>query len=147
VTIKCKKALKETLDSLPKRSPLIVTTKTGKAFKKRYLADLREATCKEAGIADPHFHDIHGTTVTILFQAGCNLGEVVSVTRHSLKRAQDILDKYLAHTSTMADNAIAKFENILETEFAERTAKQETSDEGKKWRALRAMSRTNCSRC
>jgi hypothetical protein len=28
-------------------------------------------------------------------------------------------------TSTIADNAIAKFENILETDFAKRTAKRE----------------------
>lgn len=131
VTIKCTKALKETLDGLQKRSPLILTTKTGRAFKKRYLAELWEATCKEAGIADLHFHDIRGTTVTMLFQAGCNLGEIVSVTGHSLKRAQDILDKYLARTSTMADNAIAKFENVLETDFAKRPAKQEVSNEGK----------------
>jgi integrase len=131
VTIKCTKALKETLDGLHKRSPLILTTKTGRAFKKRYLAELWEATCKEAGIADLHFHDIRGTTVTMLFQAGCNLGEIVSVTGHSLKRAQDILDKYLARTSTMADSAIAKFENVLETDFAKRNAKREASNEAK----------------
>lgn len=131
VTIKCTKALKETLDSLQKRSPLILTTKTGRAFKKRYLAELWEATCKEAGIVDLHFHDIRGTTVTMLFQAGCNLGEIVSVTGHSLRRAQDILDKYLARTSVMADNAIAKFENVLETDFAKRPAKREGSNEAK----------------
>ncbi|PZU85011.1 MAG: integrase [Shinella sp.] len=131
VTIKCTKALKETLDGLQKCSPLILTTKTGRAFKKRYLAELWEATCKEAGIADLHFHDIRGTTVTMLFQAGCNLGEIVSVTGHSLKRAQDILDRYLARTSTMADNAIAKFENVLETDFAKRAAKQEVGHEAK----------------
>lgn len=49
----------------------------------------------------------------MLFQAGCNLGEIVSITGHSLRRAQEILDKYLARTSTMADNAIAKFETDL----------------------------------
>jgi len=125
IDIRCTKALRETLDALPKRSPLIMTTKTGKAFQKRYFAEQWEATCKEAGITDLHFHDIRGTTVTMLFQAGCSLGEIVAVTGHSLNRAQDILDKYLARTSTMADNAIAKLENVLETEFAKRPAKQE----------------------
>ncbi|MDQ0318776.1 integrase [Pararhizobium capsulatum DSM 1112] len=129
IPIKCTSALKATLDGLQKRSPLILTTKTGRAFQKRYFAQLWEETCKQAGITDLHFHDIRGTTVTLLFQAQCNLGEIVSITGHSLKRAQDILDKYLARTSTMADNAIAKFENVLETDFAKRPAKQESSNE------------------
>lgn len=67
----------------------------------------------------------------MLFQAGCNLGEIVAVTGHSLRRAQDILDRYLARTSTMADNAIAKFENVLETDFAKRGAKQEVLKQAK----------------
>ncbi|MCB1445427.1 MAG: hypothetical protein KDJ87_06390 [Rhizobiaceae bacterium] len=49
----------------------------------------------------------------------------------TLERAGRLLDKYLARTSTMADNAIAKFENVLETDFAKRPAKQEASNEGK----------------
>lgn len=131
IKIRCTKALKETLDGLEKRSTLILTTKTGKAFQKRYFAQLWEATCKDAGIEGLHFHDIRGTTVTMLFQAGCGLGEIVSVTGHSLRRAQDILDRYLARTSTMADNAIAKFENVLQTDFAKRTAKQDMKDDAK----------------
>ncbi|PHR23281.1 MAG: integrase [Hoeflea sp.] len=131
VTIRCTKALKTTLDGLDKRSTLILTTKTGRAFKKRYFADQWEKTCKAAGIEDLHFHDIRGTTVTMLFQAGCNLAEIVSITGHSLRRAQEILDRYLARTSTMADSAIAKFENVLETDFAKRTAKQEGGKDAK----------------
>lgn len=125
VTIPCTRALKATLDALPKRSTLILTTKTGRAFQKRYFADQWEATSKAAGIEDLHFHDLRGTTVTMLFQAGCNLGEIVAITGHSLRRAQEILDKYLARTSTMANNAIAKLENVLETDFAKRPAKWE----------------------
>lgn len=131
VTVRCTHALKSTLDALEKRSPLILTTKTGRAFKKRYFADQWEKTCKAAGIDGLHFHDLRGTTVTMLFQAGCNLGEIVLITGHSLRRAQEILDKYLARTSTLADNAIAKFENVLETDFAKRTAKQVGSNEAK----------------
>ncbi|RIY00172.1 integrase [Aureimonas flava] len=123
VTVKATAALKATLDDLPRRSTLILTTKTGRQFKKRYFAEKWEETCKAAEIADLHFHDIRGTTVTMLFQAGCNLGEIVAVTGHSLRRAQEILDRYLARTSTMADNAIAKFEAVLDADFAKRDAK------------------------
>lgn len=131
VTVRCTEALKATLDGLDRHSTLILTTKTGRAFKKRYFADQWEKTRKAAGIEDLHFHDIRGTTVTMLFQAGCSLGEIVSVTGHSLRRAQDILDRYLARTSTMADSAIAKFENVLKTDFAKQPAKREAENDAK----------------
>jgi integrase len=101
----------------------MLTTKTGRAFQKRYLSDQWEATCSAAGINDLHFHDLRGTTVTMLAEAGCTLPEIVTITGHSLRRAQDILDKYLARTSKLAESAIAKFENALETESAKRAAK------------------------
>lgn len=131
INIKCTRALKATLDGLERRSTLILTTKTGRAFQKRYFAHEWDKTCRMAGIEDLHFHDIRGTTVTMLFQAGCNLGEIVSITGHSLRRAQDILDKYLARTSQMADNAIAKFENVLETDSAKHAAKQDRQNHAK----------------
>jgi integrase len=131
VRVPCTKALKATLDVAPRRAAVILATKTGRAFKKRYFASQWEATCKAAGISDLHFHDIRGTTVTMLFQAGCNLGEIVSITGHTLRRAQEILDKYLARTSKMADSGIAKFENVLETDFAKRPAKCEGAIDAK----------------
>jgi integrase len=123
ISVKCTKALKATLDGAPRRAAVILTTKTGLAFKKRYFAEKWEQTCRLAGIEGLHFHDIRGTTVTMLAEAGCSLPEIVSITGHSLRRAQEILDKYLARTSKLAANAIAKFENVLETDFAKRAAK------------------------
>ncbi|MFL6826224.1 MAG: tyrosine-type recombinase/integrase [Bradyrhizobium sp.] len=123
--VPCTKALKVTLDSAPRRAAVILTTKTGRAFQKRYFAERWDETCKTAGISDLHFHDLRGTTVTMLFRAGCNIGEIVAITGHSLRRAQEILDKYLARTSQLAESAIAKFENVLETDFAKRPAKCE----------------------
>jgi integrase len=122
--VPCTKALKLTLDSAPRRAAVILTTKTGRAYQKRYFAEQWEETCNRAGIADLHFHDLRGTTVTMLFRAGCNIGEIVTITGHSLRRAQEILDKYLARTSQLAESAIAKFENVLDTDFAKRPAKR-----------------------
>jgi len=59
----------------------------------------------------------------MLAEAGCTVPEIVSITGHSLRRAQEILDKYLKRTSKLAANAVAKFENVLETDFAKRAAK------------------------
>jgi integrase len=123
VRIPCTKALKATLDNARRRAAVMLTTKTGLAFKKRYFAEQWQATCKAAGIFDLHFHDIRGTTVTMLAEAECTLPEIVAITGHSLRRAQDILEKYLARTSRLAESAIAKFENIIETDFAKRPAK------------------------
>jgi len=123
IRVPCTKALKATLDAAPRRAAVILTTKTGRAYSKRYFAEQWERTCKVAGIADLHFHDLRGTTVTMLAEAGCNIAEIVSITGHTLRRAQDILDKYLARTSRLAESAIAKFENVIETNFAKRAAK------------------------
>lgn len=54
-----------------------MTTKTGRSFKKRYFAKQWEDTRKKAEIVDLHFHDMRASTVTMLFQAGRNLGEIV----------------------------------------------------------------------
>ena len=131
VRVKCTPALKTTLDALKRRGPLILTTKTGRAFQKRYLAQLWEETCREAGVTDLHFHDLRGTTVTLLFRAGCTLGEIVEITGHTLRTAQDILDRYLARTGTMADSAIAKFENVVATYPANRAANRDRGSQAK----------------
>jgi integrase len=126
IRVPCTKALKATLDAAHRRAAVMLTTKTGLAFKKRYFAEQWEATCKAAGIADLHFHDLRGTTVTMLAEAGCSVPEIASITGHTLRRAQEILDKYLARTSKLAENAIAKFENVMATDSAKRAAKRDT---------------------
>ena len=122
IRVPCTKALKSTLDAY-RRAAVILTTKAGRSYSKRHLAQQWEKTRKAAGIVDLHFHDIRGTTVTMLAEAGCTLPEIVSITSHTLRRTQDILDKYLARTSKLAESAIAKFENVIATDFAKRTAK------------------------
>jgi integrase len=123
IRVPCTEALKVTLDAAPRRAAVILTTKNGLPFKKRYFAKQWENTCKVAGISELHFHDIRGTTVTMLAQAGCSVPEIAAITGHSLRSAEDIIDKYLKRTSKLAEVAIAKFENVLATDFAKRAAK------------------------
>jgi integrase len=120
VEIKCTGALRGLLDSLPRRGPLILTTRTGRAWKKRYFAEQWQLATEAAGIVDLHFHDLRGTAVTMLFEAGCTVAEVASVSGHSLAHAQRILDAYLARTRHLADAAILKFEERV-THFQTRT--------------------------
>jgi hypothetical protein len=106
----------------PRASPLR-NADCGRNYFPAQLRRVHEGDRPRAQIVDLHFHDIRGTTVTMLAEAGCTLPVIVSINGHTLRRAQDILDKYLARTSELAESAIAKFENVMETESAKRLAK------------------------
>lgn len=118
ITILCTAALRKMLDELPQNCPLILTTKTGLAFKKRYFSRLWTEAMEEAGINELHFHDLRGTSVTLLSEAGNTPQQVASVTGHSLKTVHTILEKYLARTRGLSDAAITNFENSPRTNFA-----------------------------
>ncbi len=77
-----------------------------------------EAATKAAGINDLHFHDLRGTAITMLAEAGCSTPQIAAITGHSLKTVTTILDKYLARTRTLAEEAITLFENAKSTKFA-----------------------------
>ena len=116
---------------MERRSPLILMTKTDRAFQKRYFARLWEEAATEAGVGsitlpgldEPvalHFHDLRGTAVTMLSEAGCSPQQIATTTGHSLKTVTVILDCYLARTTALADQATFNWENSPRTEFANR---------------------------
>lgn len=127
--IPCTTALKGMLDGKDRKSPLILTTQTGRAFKKRYFCRLWADTMKAAGIEtvripgfdEPqrlHFHDLRGTTVTLLSEAGCTVQQIAAITGHSLDTVHRILQRYLKLTRGLADQAIFNFESSARTKFA-----------------------------
>lgn len=118
VVVPCTKALKTMLDGMERKAVVILTTKTGRSFKKRYFAEQWKLTCEAAGITDLHFHDLRGTAVTMMAEAGASVPQIISVTGHSLKSATTILEKYLARTRVLASQAIDLFENAPSTKFA-----------------------------
>lgn len=118
VEVPCTQALKSMLDSMEKVATVILTTKTGRSFQKRYFAEQWEKTCTAAGITDLHFHDVRGTTITMLAEAGATVPQIASITGHSLKAVTSILEKYLARTRVLASEAITLFENAPSTKFA-----------------------------
>jgi integrase len=117
-TVRCTAALCRVLDSLPRISPLILTTKTGRAFKKRWFANLWERATRDAGLSDLHFHDLRGTAITMLSEAGNTPQQIAAVTGHSIKTVHVIIEKYLARTQHLSDAAIFNFENSPRTKFA-----------------------------
>lgn len=120
VYVKCTQSLKTMLDGMQREAAVIPATKTGRAWQKRYFADQWEEASKAAGITDLHFHDLRGTAVTMLAEAGCNVPEIASITGHSLKSVHTILEKYLSRTKALASSAMTKFENASSTGFANR---------------------------
>ncbi len=119
------------LDGMERISPLILSTKTGRAFKKRYFLRLWDQFMTKAGletislpdIPEPvklHFHDLRGTTVTLLSEARCTPQQIATITGHSLNTVAQILERYLARTRGLAEQAIVNFENSPRTEFANR---------------------------
>jgi hypothetical protein len=60
----------------------------------------------------------------MLAEAGCTVPEIASITGHSLRSVETILEKYLARTRALAESAIAKLENAFRTNSAKRSAKR-----------------------
>jgi integrase len=129
IEIPCTAALRRMLDGMDRTSPLILSTTTGRSFKKRYFSQLWNRVMRKAGLAtvtlpdlaDPvtlHFHDIRGTTVTLLSEAGCTPQQIATITGHTLKTVFQILERYLARTRGLAEQAIFNFENSPRTKFA-----------------------------
>ena len=129
IEIPCTSALRRMLEGMGRVSPLILTTKTGQSFKKRYFARLWDEAMTKAGLqsitlpgsdqrVELHFHDLRGTAVTLLSEAGCTPQQIATITGHSLKTVHQILERYLARTRGLAEEAIFNFENSPRTKFA-----------------------------
>ena len=93
-----------------KVGPLILTTPSGRAWTKRYFNAHWVQAARAAGITDLHFHDLRGTAVTMLAEAGATVPEIAAVTGHTLKHVTHILEVYLSRTKHLADAAIVKLE-------------------------------------
>ncbi|WP_245930850.1 tyrosine-type recombinase/integrase [Methylobacterium radiodurans] len=103
------RALKAALDAAPRRGVMILLAPDGAPWPKRSFHEVWSDTHKAAGIVDDlHFHDLRGTAVTMLAEAGCSVPEIATITGHSQAHAQKILDRYLART--LAESAIAKLD-------------------------------------
>ena len=120
IVIPCTQALNRMLSAMPRTAATILTTRTGRPFQRRHFRKLWIDATRAAGITDLHFHDVRGTAVTMLSEAGANPQQIAAITGHALKSVGTILDRYLARTRGLADQAIFHFENSPRTDFANR---------------------------
>lgn len=120
VTVPCTKALRRMLARMPRVALQILTTAKGKPWRPYTFRHEWQKASAAAGILGLHFHDLRGTAVTMLAEAGCTSPEIAAITGHDLRHVEVILDKYLARTRGLAEAAIEKFENARRTKFANR---------------------------
>jgi integrase len=115
VSIKCTNALKTMLDGMEKKGVVIMTTPSGRPWTKRYFNEHWHEASLAAGVTDLHFHDLRGTAITMLAEAGCTPLEIAAITGHTFKHVTHILETYLSRTRRLADAAIVKLEKRLQS--------------------------------
>jgi integrase len=91
----------------------ILRTESGSQWTESgFRASWRKA-CIKVGIVGLSFHDLRGTAVTRLAEAGCSVPEIATITGHSLKDVGSILDRhYLNRSSEIGRTAMAKLERF-----------------------------------
>ncbi|MBX5010837.1 tyrosine-type recombinase/integrase [Rhizobium lentis] len=122
VKIRAGKPLKDALDELLRDRPVskgkvaaatLLTSShgtpwTADGFDTNWQRAMKKAKIEE----DLTFHDLRGTAVTRLAIAGCSIPQIASITGHSLRDVEAILDAhYLGGKVELADQAIAKLED------------------------------------
>jgi integrase len=103
-------ALAALLARIPKRAVTILTNSRGLPWTEAGFRASWAKAFNNAKIGELHFNDLRGTAVVNLANAGCTVPEIASITGHSLKSVNSILEKYWTRTRTQATNATAKLE-------------------------------------
>jgi integrase len=103
--------LKAALDAAPRRSPIILTSKSGRPWTSGGFRASWHIGCDAAGISGITFNDLRGTAVTRLALVGCSEAEIATITGHSLRDVRSILDAHYLHRDVeLARSAITKLE-------------------------------------
>jgi integrase len=103
--------LKAALDAAPRRSPIILTSKTGRPWTSGGFRASWRIGCDAAAITGITFNDLRGTAVTRLALVGCSEAEIATITGHSLRDVRSILDQHYLHRDIeLARSAIHKLE-------------------------------------
>ena len=144
VSIPCTAALRRMLDQAPRSSDYILnrpdgspwfSAKDDKHLSKCWHAHMEAAgfysggfenLSKEEKRLQLHFHDIRGTAVTMLSEAGATIPQIVAITGHTLQSATRILERYMALTPALSKAAMTAFENSTATEFANQMQTRQT---------------------
>jgi integrase len=103
--------LKAILDTMPRRSPIILVNSEGRPWTPDgFRASFFKAR-DAAGLKGLTFNDLRGTAVTRLALVGCTEAKIASITGHSLSDVKSILDAHYLHRDPeLARDAIHRLE-------------------------------------
>lgn len=110
LAVKCAEPLKAMLDDLPRKSPIILLSTDGRPWSPDGFRSSWARACKAAGIESVHFHDLRGTAITRLAEAGCTEAEIASISGHSIGEVANVIGRYLARSEALADAGIEKLD-------------------------------------
>jgi integrase len=105
--------LKAELATIPRIATVILTNTEGKPWTSDGFRSSWRKAVSRLGITGLTFHDLRGSAVTRLAEAGCTESEIAAITGHSHQDVGAMLDRhYLSRTNTLADNAIRRLERM-----------------------------------
>ena len=142
ITFKCTAALRRVLDAMPRVSTVILDDEDRPAVQKEILCrTVGKVPTKANGSIDLHFHDLRGTAITMLSEAGTTPQQIAPITGHSLKTVAVILERYLARTRGPGRPSDFDFENSPRTEFANRLQTRRSNEvkgikEKNRWKTI-----------
>lgn len=126
VRIPAGKPLKEALDNLLSlreneigvvTATTLLTNSHNKPWASSGFDTAWQRALTKCGISDLTFHDLRGTAVTRLAMSGYSVPQIASITGHSLRDVEAILDAhYLGGKIELAEQAIANLEAFEESQ-------------------------------
>ena len=111
--------LKDLLDEIPNRSETILTNPSGHTYGRHSLGPVfRAERNRILPGKDLHFHDLRGTAITQMLDAGCNELEASAISGHvigglSAGRGIGNMRRYVKQTRERATNACTKWARYL----------------------------------
>jgi integrase len=103
--------LRVVLDRTARHSTLVLTNSRGRPWTSDGFRTSWGKACAKAGITGLTFHDLRGSAVVRLAIADATVPQIATLTGHSLKDVEAILDAhYLGRDVKLAEIAIAKLE-------------------------------------
>ena len=108
--------LKAALDATKRQSPIILVNSEGKPWTADGFRSSWRKACQAANVVGVTFNDLRGTAVTRLAVAEATVPQIASITGHSIRDVQAILDAhYLNRDPALGRSAIQKLEARTKT--------------------------------
>ena len=103
--------LKQVLDIQPKVGPTIFTNRQDQPWSSNNLHELFKPSRVKAKAEDLHWHDLRGTLVPMLGEAGCTEIQIAAITGHSVMKSE--VGGYLNMSRNLVEEAYTRLNAML----------------------------------